>query len=128
MNTRMFKTGDKIIIAAIIAIAAIFMVWHTVGVSHDQQLTAIVTKKGKVVKQIQLNELREPETIYLNNEFHQVIRAEKGKIRFLESDCPNQICVQTGWLTKSGDSAVCLPSKVVLTIVGDNEQVDIFSY
>ncbi|HWP97139.1 MAG TPA: NusG domain II-containing protein [Syntrophomonadaceae bacterium] len=128
MSTRMFKTGDKILIVSIAAIAVLFMAWNTFVVSHDQQITAVITQNGNVIKQINLNDLKNPESIYINEPIKQVIIAEKGRIRFLESDCPNQICVKTGWLTKSGDRAVCLPSKVVITIVGGNKEVDSVSY
>ncbi len=33
------------------------------------------------------------------------------------SDCPDQICVHAGELTKPGDGAICLPNKVVVQIV-----------
>jgi hypothetical protein len=128
MNTRIFKIGDKILIVSIAILAAVFMVWNTVGVSTDKKLTAVITQNGSLIRQINLNDLNNPEYIYLNEGINQVILAEKGRIRFIESDCPNQTCVKTGWLTKSGDRAVCIPSQVVIKIVGDNEQVDIFAY
>ncbi len=128
MNTRIFKIGDKILIVSIAVIAVLFMAWNTYGVSPGQQITAVIKQNGNLIKQINLNDLKNPEYINLNNGINQVILAEKGRIRFLESDCPNQTCVKTGWLTKSGDRAVCIPSKVVITIAGDNKQVDIFSY
>ncbi|MDD3363731.1 MAG: NusG domain II-containing protein [Syntrophomonas sp.] len=128
MNTRIFKIGDKILIVSIAIIVVILMLLKTVEVNPDKQLTAVIKQNGNLIKQINLNDLKNPEYIHLNDGINQVILAEKGRIRFLESDCPNQTCVKTGWLTKSGDKAVCIPSKVVITIAGYNKQVDIFSY
>lgn len=128
MNTPMFKTGDKILIVSIAVIAILFWAWNAFSVSPAGQLTAVITQNGNVIKQINLNGLNNSESVYINEPIKQVILAEKGRIRFLESDCPNQICVKTGWLTKSGDRAVCMPSKVVITIVGDTKQVDSISY
>lgn len=129
MNTRIFKMGDTILIVSILVIAGLFMVWNTSRGSSGQQITAVITHNSNVIKKINLSELNNSEYIHLNEEgINQVIRAEKGRIRFLESDCPNKVCVKTGWLTKSGDKAVCIPSKVVIRIVGDNKQVDIFAY
>ncbi len=44
--------------------------------------------------------------------------------RFLESDCPDRLCVQAGLLTRAGESAVCLPNRVSVRIVGGGEAFD----
>jgi hypothetical protein len=125
----MFKRGDIVLIAGIAAIALLLMAWNTFRAGPDRQITAVITRNGSIIRQIDLNDLKKPEYIYLNQGIKQVILAEKGRIRFLKSDCPNKICVKTGWLTKAGDKAVCVPSKVVITVVGDNnKKVDVFSY
>jgi len=128
MNTRIFKMGDTILIVSMAVIAILFMAWNTFGVRPDNQITAVIKQNGNVIKQINLSDLKDSEYVNVNEPIKQVILAEKGRIRFLESDCPNQTCVKTGWLTKSGDRAVCMPSKVVITIVGGNKQVDSVSY
>ncbi|NTV90004.1 MAG: NusG domain II-containing protein, partial [Clostridiales bacterium] len=43
------------------------------------------------------------------------------------STCRDRICVGTGWLTKPGQSAVCLPNRVVVKIIGSNQEYDIIS-
>ncbi len=48
-----------------------------------------------------------------------------GRIRFEESDCPDKICIKTGWLDKVGQTAACLPNEVFLKIVPqDNNRSD----
>ena len=43
-----------------------------------------------------------------------------------EADCPDQICVRHKAISKSGESIVCLPHKVVVEISSEEEQdVDI---
>ncbi len=128
MNTRIFKTGDTILIASIAVVALLIMAWNIFGVNDGSQITAVITQNGNLIKQINLNDLKDSEPVYINEPIKQVILAEKGRIRFLESDCPNQICVKTGWLSKPGDRAICMPSKVVITIVGGDKQVDSVSY
>lgn len=39
-----------------------------------------------------------------------------GRIRFVESRCPDHICEQYGWLSQEYDQAVCLPAGVVVTV------------
>ncbi|MEQ8176441.1 MAG: NusG domain II-containing protein [Syntrophomonadaceae bacterium] len=128
MNIRTFKTGDIILIVSIAVIAVLFFAWSNYRVAPGAQLKAVITQDGKLIKSINLSALQASESVYINEPLKQVIVAEKGRIRFITSTCPNQTCVKTGWLTKPGDRAVCIPSKVIITIVGDNEQIDTFSY
>jgi hypothetical protein len=38
-----------------------------------------------------------------------------------EANCPDQICVNWGNISKPGQTIVCLPHKVVISITGDQE-------
>lgn len=128
MNTRICKTGDVVLVIAIAAMALLLMVWNAYGRTPDQQIIAVIKQDGKLIKQIDLSDIKDSQYIYINEPIRQVIVAENGRIRFLESDCPNQICVKSGWLTRPGDRAVCMPSKVVITIMGGDKQVDSIAY
>ena len=53
---------------------------------------------------------------------------EDGTARIEEASCPDGICVNTGRISRSGQSIVCLPNKVVVEIIsaqGDDAGVDI---
>lgn len=39
-----------------------------------------------------------------------------GRIRFVESRCPDHICEHTGWLSQEYDQAVCMPAGVSVTV------------
>ena len=41
-----------------------------------------------------------------------------GRIAFIKSDCPDQICVHTGFIGQSGQMAACLPNGLVLSLLG----------
>ena len=44
-----------------------------------------------------------------------------GAAAFVDADCPDKICENEGFLSKDGQTAVCLPRKVSLTIVAAGE-------
>ena len=44
------------------------------------------------------------------------------------STCPDQECVQTGQLTRAGESAICLPARVTLRLEGGGDSVDATVY
>jgi len=68
------------------------------------------------MERIDLDAVTEPREIKLQGHYHETILVEKGRIRFKEADCPDKICVKTGWLQEPGDTAVCLPNRAVITI------------
>lgn len=48
-----------------------------------------------------------------------VIEVADGRVRCAESDCSNQICVDTGWVSQVGQTIVCLPHELTVQVVAD---------
>jgi hypothetical protein len=46
-------------------------------------------------------------------------RVAGDAVAFSQSDCPDYICVNTGFLNKPGQMAVCLPNRVSLAVTGE---------
>ncbi len=53
-------------------------------------------------------------------ENHLVI--EEGKVFILEADCPDKLCVRQKEIDKNGESIVCLPHKLVVSVTGGEER------
>ncbi len=53
------------------------------------------------------------DTVYLTVHFD----VTEGAARFVDSPCPDDVCVSFGWITVEDQSASCLPARAVLTIV-----------
>jgi len=126
----MFKKGDLILIAAIVVIiAAAFLITETLK-SGDSSVnkTAEISQSSKIIKTIDLKKVTKAEDIVIAGKYRNVVRVEQGRIRFIESNCPDQICVKTGWLLSSGDIAVCLPNQATIKIVGKADNIDVVSY
>ena len=55
-----------------------------------------------------------------------------GAAGFVCSDCPDQICVRSGFISQPGQMAVCLPNRVSLLIVSERRPpvgtADTFAY
>jgi hypothetical protein len=47
-----------------------------------------------------------------------VFEVRDGLIAFGASDCPNQICVNAGFIGRPGQMAVCMPHRLVLVVAG----------
>lgn len=50
------------------------------------------------------------------------IEIRDGKASVTAADCPDLVCVQTGAVSKEGQSIICAPHKLVLQIAGMKEE------
>ena len=50
-----------------------------------------------------------------------------GSVQMIYSTCKNQVCVDTGKVSKTNSMIVCLPNKVSLEIKGGDSDVDVLS-
>lgn len=52
---------------------------------------------------------------------YNVLRIDDSKVRVIEADCPDQICVHFGWIQRAGQTIVCLPNRLIVRVVsGEN--------
>ena len=58
---------------------------------------------------------------------HNRILIQGGHVRMIEADCPDQLCVKSGEATAS-HPVICLPNRLVITILTDKEEMDALSY
>ena len=54
------------------------------------------------------------------NNGYLVVQIKGEKVRVIRSTCPNKICIKTGWISKIGESIICVPNKIIIKIVGNN--------
>lgn len=122
MNVKLFKKGDALIIALIAVAAVIFFAWQSI---NSENLTAVITVDGEIIQTVNLS-AKEETVITPDTQPGIRIVAENGKIRFDYAECEDKLCVSCGNLEKKGDTAVCLPSKTVITVAGSD--VDAVTY
>ena len=44
------------------------------------------------------------------------LQVEDGRIRFVDSPCPDHVCEAYGWLSEEGDYAACMPALAALIV------------
>lgn len=79
-----------------------------------------VVQDGAVLYTLDLSKYHEPKTIEIAaEEGHNTILIENGRICISHADCPDHVCVQSGWLSSSLP-IVCLPHRLVIRFSEDN--------
>lgn len=56
--------------------------------------------------------------------FSLVVVIEHGRVHVENSTCPDLICENHAPISKAGEQIVCLPGRVVISITGQEEEVD----
>jgi hypothetical protein len=51
------------------------------------------------------------------------IQIHDGQVAVVHAECPNKVCVRTGWRRLAGESIICVPNRLVIRILGDVEPV-----
>ncbi|MFO7627808.1 MAG: NusG domain II-containing protein [Candidatus Fermentibacteraceae bacterium] len=57
-----------------------------------------------------------------------VVEVGDGRARIRSSPCPTETCVSTGWISRRGQAAVCMPEGVYIEVRGDGVEPDAVSY
>lgn len=57
-----------------------------------------------------------------------IVEFKDGKVRIKEANCPDKVCVKTGWISKPGEIIVCLPYKIVIKVSGERQDVDVEAF
>jgi hypothetical protein len=116
------KVGDFFIFGAVALLAAGSFLLGLGARSGDGRVLAEIRQNGRLVRTVDLGAADGAVRYELGGDYRIVLVAEHGRIRFLSSDCPDQVCVRTGWLTAAGQSAACVPGRVLVRLTGASVQ------
>ena len=119
--------GDKILI--IVVMLATAFIWG--GLRYlprkTEDLVAVVTVKGEEMAKLALDGETLAQTIIKIPRGEATLEYGQGKVRVLPLDhdtCPNEVCWRTGWISIPGQSIVCVPNRMVITLQGVAPEVD----
>lgn len=106
--------ADGVILLVVLTAAGIL--WLFAGGADEGVAATVTSPDGTRVIALFQN----GDTVLTGQAGHTVtLRVEDGKIRFLESDCPDRICVNSGWLSRAGQTAACVPAGITVRIDGE---------
>ena len=109
------------LLSAVVALCAVVLL-----MPKEKGVIARVTQDGKVLYEIQLNEVSGPQPYHVNGESgYNTVLVQQGHVRMMEASCPDQVCVNQGWISDNALPIVCLPNKVIIEIIGGEGDLDV---
>ena len=125
------KRGDKFVLMLTITVFILSIASVAYYFLHDNSSNGVmaeVYKNGELMYTIDLTDVDRPKEITIGDEEYNVILIENGRVRFKEANCKDDVCVKTGWLSKKGEMAVCIPHKTYIKISGTQDEIDGSTY
>lgn len=120
------KKGDIFLLAIFVA-AALLIAFSPLlqnrGSSgkHSQPLVLKIRISGELYGTYDLNK---NQSIQIQNQYgSNTLSIQSGTVSMTESDCRNQICVQTGPIEAPGQMIVCLPHELIAEITASSDSV-----
>ncbi len=108
------KKADLILAAGAIVIAV--GIWFFYSAGAENGTGAEVTVDG--VREAFLP-LAKDDSIRIETEAgYNIVTVRDGEVFVIEADCRDQICVEHKKIKKTGETIVCLPHKLVVTVTG----------
>lgn len=113
---KFFRKTDVKVIVALLAVSIILLSYNHFF-TKDGEAKAEIYLESELVKTVSLSEHKDT-TFSIEGKpaviFHLY---EDDSIAFVESDCPDKVCIHSGRLHIIGQSAACLPNGIILKIV-----------
>jgi hypothetical protein len=114
------RRGDIIVVAVVLLVSALLYGFKLLPSAGGERLLR-VELDGQVIDEVHFSE-ESDEKITVNFPAGQAtVEIVAGRVRVLPMPrevCPLGICSAVGWVEQSGDAIVCLPNRLILTVVG----------
>ena len=115
----------KVIVFCLLAAVAASVAWLLFCGESTGSPIARISQEGVLLEEIDLNQVEESCTLTFEDERGtNTVLVEPGRIRILEADCPDQVCVNQGFISDGTVPIVCLPHRLLVEIVGAEGDLD----
>ena len=112
------KKKDYIVIIGVLLVAV--MIWIGFGQLWKSDGSIVeVTVDGEILGTYRLDQ---DQTVQIQET--NVLVIQNGKADMTDANCPDRLCVHQKTISKSGENIVCLPNKVIVTIIGTEESAE----
>ena len=111
--------------ALLIAAAAGSAAFLLLRDGRTEHPVARITRGGVLLEEIELDTVSESYSFVLEDSLgSNTVLVEHGRIRVSAADCPDQVCVNQGFISDGTVTIVCLPHRLIVEIVGGGGVLD----
>lgn len=113
----MIRTRTWIVILAALAAFLALLSFFSLTAKKEGK-TVQILQDGVVIEEIDLSAVTSERsfTVEWTGRGSNLITVQPGRIRVTEADCPDQVCVDQGWLSDQAAPIVCMPHRLMIRI------------
>ncbi len=118
MKGKFFRKGD-LIAAAVIAVICVALFLGLYVFNSNTGSYVQIEQNGSVIATLPLDE----DIVYnieTNSKITNTVEIKDGEASVTYADCPDKICVNHAPVSLAGESIICLPNEVVVSVVGSD--------
>lgn len=114
------KRNDILLLGAVLLLALLCFAGYYFF-PREKGVSVTIKEDGKLIKTLPL-EQDIVYTIQTKNKKHtNVLKIKDGSASIIKADCPDKLCVHQKRISKAGETLVCLPHKIIVSIADPEE-------
>lgn len=125
MMRRVWRWGDLAVAVTTVLVAVAlwgYAAWSARAAASSDLVAVVRTADGVEQSYPLRSDDSGTERAVQSKDYHYILRFEGGRVRVLTADCPDKVCVVTGWLSKPGQLAACVPGRLLVRIEASSSQ------
>lgn len=111
---RLTRLQKNLLFAAVLLLAAVVLFWALRGRKQGEALVAVADFGDGVTEIIPLD--KDYDYLYDVGDYVVHLQVKDGAIAFQDSQCPDHVCEQFGWLSQKDAWAACVPAGVYVKL------------
>jgi hypothetical protein len=111
---RVLKWGDVVCALLLVVLWGVLTYWSW---QQPRATRVRIYQDGQVYAEVDLMAAKTLQVVGPLGET--VVEVDAGKARIVRDPSPRQYCVKAGWLQQAGQSAICLPNRTSIELVGN---------
>ena len=123
--------GDRVLIVIVVILTLLSLGFIKRQAFSDENKFVSIQVNGREIKKIIFDKNMVGKQIPIESEYgFNLIEIGDEKIRVIEADCPDKVDVKQGYISKIGETIICLPNRMVIEIKGNDRDdgIDIMNH
>ena len=116
---KMTKRDAVLILIVFLALLVLFLIWRAVYSKPGNYCE--ITVSGKLYATCPLSAEQEIPIKNAEGMVTNKLKVSQGKARMIDASCPDHLCMHQKAIDKDGETIVCLPNQVVVTVRSEEE-------
>ncbi|OLS03319.1 NusG domain II-containing protein [Tissierella creatinophila] len=123
--------GDKVLIVVVVILTLLSLGFIKRQAFSNENKFVSIQVNGKEIKKVIFDKKIIGKKIPIQSKYgFNLIEIDDEKVRVIEADCPDKIDVKQGYISKIGETIICLPNRMVVEIKGvkKGDAIDIMNH